>query len=146
MRPLLAADFTDKMISDLDNEFLISHFTEVEIKETIWFCEGSKSPGPDGFNFCFFKESWNTLKDDILRVMAEFHQIGKLVKGFNPSFIVVIPKKEAALGLGDYRPISLISGLYKIISKVLAGRLSKVLDSIILDNQSAFIRGTSNSG
>lgn len=50
-RPSLAADFSSKRISDLDNEFLISPFTKEEVKEAVWSCESSKSPGPDGFNF-----------------------------------------------------------------------------------------------
>lgn len=50
-----------------------------------------------------------------MRMLNEFHQNGELVKGINPSFIVLIPKKDVANGLGDYRPISLIVGFYKII-------------------------------
>lgn len=79
------------------------------------------------------------MKDEIVKMMAEFHCNGKIVKGMNPSFIVLIPKKERCDSLEDYRPISLIGCLYKIISKVLALRLSKVMESIISFNQSAFI-------
>lgn len=54
---------------------------------------------------------------------------------------MLIPKKGEAFELSDFRPISLIGGVYKIISKVLSIRLNKVLKTIISDNQSAFIRG-----
>jgi uncharacterized membrane protein YdcZ (DUF606 family) len=43
--------------------------------------------------------------------------------------------------LKDFRPISLVSGVYKIIAKVLASRLSKVVEKIILKSQNAFVKG-----
>lgn len=63
------------------------------------------------------------------------------MKGLNSTFIVLIPKKEASTELGDFRPISLVGGVYKIISKVLAKRLTLVLHSIISSSQSAFVSG-----
>lgn len=120
---------------------LISSFTEDEVREAVWSCDSSKSPGPDGFNFAFVKEFWEILKPNIMRFMQEFHIHGRFVKGFNPTFIVLIPKKEASVELSDYRPISLVGGMYKIISKVLARRLSMVLPSIISEAQRAFIGG-----
>lgn len=64
--------------------------------------------------------------------MEEFHKYGKLVKGINLYFIVLIPKKEAATGLNDYMLISLIGGIHNTVSKILANRLIKVLNSIIM--------------
>nr|GFC30305.1 cysteine-rich receptor-like protein kinase [Tanacetum cinerariifolium] len=39
----------------------------------------------------------------------------------------------------DFRPISLIGSLYKVIAKVLANRLVTVLDDIVDEIQSAFV-------
>lgn len=107
-RSSLVQDFTYTRDSELDNQFLISPFSEDEVREAVWSCDGNGSPGPDGFNFAFLKEAWCSLKAYLMQMMREFHEFGRLVKGIKPSFIVLIPKKEAALNLGDYRPISLI--------------------------------------
>jgi len=36
---------------------IVSNITEEEMKEAVWMCEGSKSPGSDGFNFNFIKHN-----------------------------------------------------------------------------------------
>lgn len=72
----------------------IKEFSEEEVKDAMWDCEGSKSPGPDGFNFEFFKNYWDIVKGAIMRMIKEFHQYGKLAHGSKSSFIMLIPKKE----------------------------------------------------
>ncbi|GLT52165.1 hypothetical protein SLA2020_255190 [Shorea laevis] len=139
-RPTLG-DLQFKKISEADNKFLISKFSTEEIDEAVWGCNGTKSPGPDGFNFNFIKKVWPVIKEDVYAFLVEFHENGKLVKGSNASFLVLIPKKDNPQSLGDYRPISLISSMYKIVSKILANRLRKVLDLVISPNQTAFIGG-----
>lgn len=77
-------------------------------------CGTSKSPGPDGFNFHFLKEFWEVYKADFMRLMEEFYENGRLVKGVNESFIVLIPKKEETRELSDFIPISLIGRFTKL--------------------------------
>ncbi|GKA76737.1 ribonuclease H-like domain-containing protein [Tanacetum coccineum] len=102
---------------------------------------GSKSPGPDGFNFNFIKAYWEVLRFDFYDCVKHFKATGKLANGCNPSFIVLIPKKCDLLGFSDYRPISLIGCVYKVVSKILTLRLAKVISFIIGPNQMAFLAG-----
>lgn len=61
----------------------------------------------------------------------EFHSRGKLSKTISASFITLVPKIKGANCLKDCRLISLIGSIYKILVKVLASRLQKVMPSII---------------
>jgi len=119
------------LINSEDNNLLISRFSKEEIWEAIWDCDSSKSPGPDGFNFNFIKQAWDIIKMDILRAVNCFHSCGNWPTGSNASFISLIPKTENPQQLEEYRPISLIGCIYKIISKILAKRLQKVIHKII---------------
>lgn len=74
------------------------------------------------------------MKNDIIQLMEEFYEKGKIVTSLNSSFIILIPKKEMSSALEDYRPVSLINSVYKIIAKILARRLSKFLDGVISEN------------
>nr|GFB04177.1 RNA-directed DNA polymerase, eukaryota [Tanacetum cinerariifolium] len=81
-----------------------------EIKRAVWDCGIDKSPGPDGVTL-----------------------------GCNASFIALIPKIPDAKLVKDFRPISLIGSLYKIIAKILANRLVGVLGDLVSEVQSAFV-------
>jgi len=59
----------------------------------------------------------------------------------NATFVSLIPKKVDAVEVKDFRPISLVGGVYKVISKVLVNRLKSVLGKLISSSQNAFIGG-----
>jgi hypothetical protein len=81
------------------------------------------------------------MKDDLMRFVSDFHRNGKLLKGINSTFISLIPKKDCPQTLNDFRPISLVGSLYKVLAKLLANRLKNVIGSVISDTQSAFVKG-----
>lgn len=103
--------------------------------------EGAKAPGPDGFSMYFYQVCWDIIKDDLMLVFLEFFKRGILSKAMKSTFLVLIPKIDGASDMGDYRPISLVTSLYKIISKVLACRLRLVIGEVVSATQSAFIQG-----
>jgi hypothetical protein len=116
-------------------------FSREEVVEVILLSDGNKSPGPDGFNFSFFKKFWGVLEKEVLRLFDEFHSSATLPACFSSYFITLIPKTTSPHLLSDFRPISLLGSLYKLLAKVLARRMGKVMDHIISKNQSAFIKG-----
>ena len=76
-----------------------------------------------------------------MAVFEEFHQHCKFEKSLNATFIALIPKKNGASNIRDFRPISLVGSLYKILAKVLANRLKMVLDQLISESQNSFVGG-----
>jgi hypothetical protein len=100
-----------------------------------------KTPGPDGFSLAFFQDCWDVIKSDFMGVFQDFHTHNKFVKSLNATFIALILKKSVALDLKDFRPISLVSGVYKIIAKVLANRMRRVMEKVISNSQNAFVKG-----
>ncbi|GJV77012.1 RNA-directed DNA polymerase, eukaryota [Tanacetum coccineum] len=63
----------------------------------------------------------------------------KFPMGNNASFIALIPKVPDAKYVTDYRPISLIGSVYKVVTKILANRLATVVSDLVSDTQSAFV-------
>ncbi|RVW34357.1 Transposon TX1 uncharacterized 149 kDa protein [Vitis vinifera] len=80
-------------------------------------------------------------KKEILDMFKEFHEHNSFVKSLNNTFLVLIPKKSGVEDLGDFRPISLLGGLYKLLAKVLANRLKKVIGKVVSTAQNAFVTG-----
>jgi hypothetical protein len=102
-RPFLEGiDFST--LSDDDNTFLLAPFEEEEFRDTIWSCDGNKSPGPAGFNLNFFKACWNIVKTDVMAFLQEFHSNSFLPKAVTASFLTLVPKKDHPQVLFDYRP------------------------------------------
>ncbi|RVX10209.1 Transposon TX1 uncharacterized 149 kDa protein [Vitis vinifera] len=102
---------------------LESPFIEEEISKAIFQLDRDKALGPDGFTIAVFQDCWEVIKEDLVRVFVEFHRSRIINQSTNASFIVLLPKKSMSKRISDYRPISLITSLYKIIAKVLARRL-----------------------
>nr|GEW54665.1 RNA-directed DNA polymerase, eukaryota [Tanacetum cinerariifolium] len=103
-------------------------------------CGVDKSPGPDGFTFGFYRRYWNLIEGDIFKAVDWFFQHGIIPNGGNLSFITLIPKIPNANMVKDFRPISLIGSVYKIIAKILANRLVTVLGDIVSESQYAFMK------
>lgn len=109
-----------------------------ELEEAVWSYDWNKATGPEGFNFNFIKKFWDTLKLYVWGMVEEFYRNARLPKGITSYFLALFPKCDNPQRLGDYRPISLLGCLYKILAKILAARLRRVLSYIIAPNQFAF--------
>lgn len=109
---------TSTMANEMDNIMLQDQLSEKEIKKCVMARTGDKAPGPDGSTMAFFIACWDVVSKDVAAIQ-NFHNQSFFEKSFNATFIALIPKKIGAKELMDFRPISLIGSIYKILSKVL---------------------------
>ncbi|GJR52475.1 RNA-directed DNA polymerase, eukaryota [Tanacetum coccineum] len=138
IRPVINIDFP-RTISELKKNELEGDISYQEIKRAVWDCGIDKSPGPDGVTFGFIRRYWSLIEKDVVAAVQHFFTSGNFPKGCNASFIALIPKIPDAKLVKDFRPISLIGSLYKIIAKILANRLVGVLGDLVSEVQSAFV-------
>lgn len=138
----------NKMVFDLDT-ILHRHdnlntiegiFSTQEIDEVVKQLPNNKSPGPDGFSNEFIKKCWPSIKNDYYELCWEFQANNVCLSSINSSFVTLIPKNQTPSTLSDYRPISLLNGSLKLITKLLANRLQNLIIPLIHNNQYGLIR------
>ena len=116
-------------------------FTEEEVFSALSDLNGDKAPGPNCFSLGFWQFSSDFVKEEVMGFLKEFHEHGRFVRSLNSTFLVLIPTKVGAEDLRDFRPISLVGRLYKLLAKVLANRLKKVVGKVVSSVQNAFVEG-----
>ena len=95
-------------------------------------------PGPNGMPPMFFQHYWQTIGDDVSAAVLSCLNTGSIPPSINKTFITLIPKVKSPTLVSEYRPISLCNILYKLVSKVIANKLKRILPNLISDSQSAF--------
>ncbi|GFZ06915.1 hypothetical protein Acr_18g0010850 [Actinidia rufa] len=130
---------TGPLVQEEQSLQLISPVLDEEIKTALFDIGDDKAPGPDGYTACFYKKSWTIVGADVCEAVQEFFRSRKILKQINHATIVLVPKSGNASKVEDFRPIACCNVIYKIISKILASRLSNILEDLIDPAQSAFI-------
>eukprot|EP00253_Pinus_taeda_P001849 PITA_01849 len=129
----------EKKISDWQNRELDQDVSEEEIKLAAFGMQQDKAPGRDGFTVAFYRNHWDTIKKDYIRMVKNVFQKHKMGDNTKSSHLAFIPKDLNPLSFDRFRPISLCNVSYKIVTKILANRLKKLLPHLILENQGGFV-------
>ncbi|KAK2638855.1 hypothetical protein Ddye_026650 [Dipteronia dyeriana] len=105
--------------------------------EQFWRQKSSARTGR--FQLEFYQRSLGEIQDDFMNFIHEFHNGGSIIRELNRAFIALIPKVDKPKKLKDYRPICLVSALYKVLAKVLVNILRKIMDVVIEETQMEFV-------
>ena len=129
-------------LSDDDMSSLEEPISAIEIGQAIKLMKNRKAPGPDGYPIEFYKAFANKLTPLLRLVYTESLMQKKLPVSMTQATISVLPKKgKDPRKCESYRPISLLTCDYKILTKILALRLESVLPTVVHPDQTGFVKG-----
>lgn len=118
-----------------------SCFLQSKIDLAIFVYDGNKSPSHNGFNFYFWRRLWHLMRDDMRILFAQFHSQTYIPLSFFSYFMTLILKVESLSHFNEFRHISLVMDLYKLVAKGLTAGLAKVMEKLISPNQLTFLKG-----
>jgi exonuclease III len=109
-----------------------------ELDEAVAKSNGNSAPGIDGIGNRFIKKFWHLFRIPLLEYLRVCNARGTLTETFRTALIRLIPKKGNVEQIKNWRPISLLSCFYKIISKAVDARLETVIDKVTSLAQKAY--------
>jgi len=126
------------MVTGDTNASLVSSLSLEEVGRAIRTLSKGKTPSHDGIPMEFFQEYEQEMAPDLLQAFTTLLNEGETSAYINKGVITLIPKSGDHARINNWRPITLLGSIYKILPKVLARRFQAVLPNIIKPNQ---IRG-----
>ena len=109
------------------NEKLLRVFSREEVEAAINHMKAISALGPNGMPLLFYQTFWNTVNDDVCSAVLDCLNNCRIPKEINLTHIALIPKVKSPKRISEFRPISLCSVIYKLVSKVLANRLKCIM-------------------
>uniref|UniRef100_A0A3P9KND8 Reverse transcriptase domain-containing protein n=1 Tax=Oryzias latipes TaxID=8090 RepID=A0A3P9KND8_ORYLA len=133
-------------ISETQKAELNAPITKEETLLALKALQSGKAPGPDGLTCDFYKGFHHVLLEPFLAMLDHSFISGSLPQSLREADITLILKKgKNSEYCASYRPIALLNQDLKLLSKILALRLEKVLPCLIKEDQTGFIKGRSSS-
>lgn len=102
-----------------------------EFTEAMYQMHLDKASGSDGLNPTFYQNFWNVMGKEVFECCKNWLQGTSTSADFNHTNFVLIPPKKKSCLMKDLRPIVICNVLYKIVTKILANRLKRVLPGLI---------------
>ncbi|XP_019157963.1 PREDICTED: uncharacterized protein LOC109154684 [Ipomoea nil] len=132
-----------RAISDRQAQSLIRLTTVNEVRQAVFGMKRFGSPGPDGIQAAFYRHYWDIVGDSVTHFVNSCLTSGTIPSGMLEAYMTLIPKKENPENAGDFRPITLLNVIFKIVSKVLVNRLKPIMKKMVGPFQNSFLPGRS---
>ena len=131
--PEVAQSFYEGLpnVPEEDHAELEAELSAQELQEALQSMQSGKAPGIDGLPADFYKALWPVIGDDLLSVLRDSLSNGRLPLSCRRAVLTLLPKKGDLQEIKNWRPVSLLCTDYKLLSKVLATRLRKVMEHVI---------------
>jgi len=126
-----------------DEEDEIPNITINEVKKAITDMKRGKAPGEDEILVEYLKEGGDVICKELAELFTQCIKSNEIPKSWNNAIIILLHKKGDITDLKNYWPISLLSNLYKLFTKVLTNRMNNTLDFNQPREQAGFRSGFS---
>ena len=131
-----------KRITDAEAKNIEGYLTVQEISYALKNTKNNKSPGLDGFPAEFFKVFWNSLKHCVTKAINASFNKGLMSLSLRQCVITCLPKNgKMRENIQNWRPLSMLSVVYKLCSAAIANRIKPLLNKIIDETQCGFVQG-----
>ena len=131
-----------KRITDAEAKNIEGYLTVQEISYALKNTKNNKSPGLDGFPAEFFKVFWNSLKHCVTKAINASFNKGLMSLSLRQCVITCLPKNgKMRENIRNWRPLSMLSVVYKLCSAAIANRIKPLLNKIIDETQCGFVQG-----
>ena len=106
-----------------------------ELEKALESCASHRSPGLDGLPYEFYQRTRTIIGPTLVQVFQDQLDSGELIKSNREGVTRLISKVTGVPTITQVRPITLLCCDYKILSKIIASRLNKVLPKVLTSNQ-----------
>jgi hypothetical protein len=130
-------------VTQATNESLTRDLTLTDILDAIRALPKGKAPGHDGVPMEFFHEFADEVALTLLQAFTAMLREGATSVHINKGLITLIPKSGDRAKLSNWRPITLLGSIYKVLAKTFVGRIQATFPEIIRPNQTVFVEGRS---
>lgn len=156
----IAVDFFKRIFSTddyVDSKFIISwlfppignedlvnlcrSISLLEVKNSLFSIGGLKALGYDGFPAIFYQHHWDIYSNEIFKIVQTAFSSCRILDGLNHTLIALIPKVDGPQHMTNFRPISLCTKIYKVISKIIVSRIRPLMPQLISPNQVSYVPG-----
>ena len=129
-------------LSEEKQQLCEGNITLQECFDCLKLFKNNKSPGCDGLSIEFYKMFWREIGQKLVETLNYSKKYGKLSLSQRRAVITLLHKKgKDEYNIKNWRPVLLLNIDYKIMTKVLAKRMEKVIRELVHPNQSGFIKG-----
>jgi len=126
-------------VQPTDQTYYATHLEQPNTSEELYTAIKSggrnKAPGSEGIGWEFYITHWDTIREDLLKIMNQMFLHKSLTTHQKHGIIVSLPKNNGDQTLDRYHPITLLKTDYKILARIMARRLSTVLEEQLTSSQ-----------
>ena len=128
----------DSILNIDEREGLDKELCPLELYKSLEQANTKSAPGVDGFSYTFIRKFWHIYRQPLFLCAKTSLNTQSLPESFLTAEIKLIPKKGDTKKIGNWRPISLLSNFYKIVSRAINNRLKSISNRILSRAQKGF--------